>query len=323
MSVHRREFLRTMLAALPAVCVGRAQTLATGAPPPVVINHNADGRAEITEGRTLLVTLTFPTTVSRLAGSFPVEIETAAGLRFVEEQPLFFYPAGDGRTFRTILSAPLDAVAGDYPLRLTDGGGAGIVVGREIITYRVTEGTYRRSALKLSNNFSEPPPQIRERIRREFETMVGVYKARTPRRWRAGFVRPVSDADANNFGVRRVVNGSKRYRHAGLDYRAPPGTPVRAVNDGVVVLSTTHWTPGQLVCVDHGGGIFSRYIHLSERRVRRGETVRRGQVIALSGKSGGQRTRPHLHVDVVVNGTQVSPKGLRQTAARLLAAEAS
>lgn len=323
MSIHRREFLSALLAALPAVCVGRARTPAEGAPAPGVVNHNADGRAEVAEGRTLLVTLTFPSKVSRLAGSFPVEIETAAGLRFVEEQPLFFYPAGDGRTFRTILSAPLDAVAGDYPLKLTAAGGAGANAGHEIITYRVTTGNYRRSVLKLSNKFSEPPPQIRERIRREFETMVGVYRARTPRRWREGFVRPVSAPDANNFGVRRVVNGSKRYRHAGLDYRAPLGTPVRAVNDGVVVLSTTHWTPGQLVCIDHGGGIFSRYIHLSERRVRRGERVYRGQVIALSGRSGGQRTRPHLHVDVVVNGTQVSPKGLRRTAARLLAAEAS
>lgn len=322
MSIHRREFLNALLAALPALCVCRAQTLAEGAPAPSVVNHNAAGRAEITEGRTLLVTLTFPTTVSRLVGSFPVEIETAGGLRFVEEQPLFFYPARDGRTFRTLLSAPLDAVAGDYPLKLA-AGGSGAATVQEGIIYHVTAGHYRRSVLKLSGKFSEPPPSIRERTRREFETMVGVYKARTPRRWRKGFVSPVSASDANNFGVRRIVNGSKRYRHAGLDYRAPLGTPVRAVNDGVVVLSTTHWSPGRLVCIDHGGGIFSRYIHLSERRVRRGERVRRGQVIALSGRSGGQRTRPHLHVDVVVNGTQVSPKGLRQTAARLLAVEAS
>ena len=321
MSIHRREFLSALLAALPAAYVGRARTLAA-APAPLVVNHNEGGRAEVAEGRTLLVSLTFPTKVNRLAGSFPVEIKTAAGLRFVEEQPLFFYPSGDGRTLRTILSAPLDAVAGEYPLKLTAEAG-GEAARQEIITYHVITGNYRRSVLKLSGKFSEQPAAIRERTRREFETMVGVYKARTPRRWRKSFVRPVSTSDTNNFGVRRVVNGSKRYRHAGLDYHAPLGTPVRAVNDGVVVLSTTHWTPGQLVCVDHGGGIFSRYIHLSERLVRRGEQVRRGQVIALSGRSGGQKTRPHLHVDVVVNGTQVSPGGLMRTAARLLDAEDS
>jgi murein DD-endopeptidase MepM/ murein hydrolase activator NlpD len=116
-----------------------------------------------------------------------------------------------------------------------------------------------------------------------------------------------------------VVNSTKRYSHGGLDYRAPKGTPVRAINDAIVALSEEQWTPGQAICLDHGGGIFSKYIHLSERRVREGDAVTRGQIIALSGNTGGQKPPPHLHMDMVVNGTHVDPKDFINTAAQLLA----
>jgi murein DD-endopeptidase MepM/ murein hydrolase activator NlpD len=118
--------------------------------------------------------------------------------------------------------------------------------------------------------------------------------------------------------VRRTVNRTKRYRHIGLDFLASTGTPVKAMNDGTVVLSTEQWTPGQTVIVDHGGSIFSKYNHLSERRVREGDAVTRGQVIALSGRSGGQKTPPHLHLDIFINRTPVDPEDFMRTAARLI-----
>lgn len=322
MTVSRRDFLRALVFAAGAVSVNRSAALpypvSVSGAVPVIINHNGSGLAKITEGQTLLVSVELPFEADAVVGCFPVEIEPSDGLRLVERQQLYFYPAGDGRTFRTFLSAPLDAVEGAYELNLSAGGADSF----DPVTYAVERGAYRRSVLRLSSTFSAPPAELRERLKREFETMVRAYGARTPRRWRRRFIRPVAHPDPNNFGVRRVVNRTKRYRHAGLDYAAPVGTPVRAINDGVVALSTRHWTPGQLVCVDHGGGVFSRYIHLSERRVKRGDRVRRGQVIGLSGRSGGQRPRPHLHMDVVVNGTPVDPEQFMRTAALLVALEA-
>jgi murein DD-endopeptidase MepM/ murein hydrolase activator NlpD len=158
-------------------------------------------------------------------------------------------------------------------------------------------------------------------MRRDFETMVAIYRRRTPRRWRDPFIHPVACAHRNNFGDRRVVNGTKCYRHAGLDYNAPLGTSVRAMNDGRVVLSTEQWVPGQTVCLDHGGGVFTKYLHLSKRQVSEGDEVRRGEVIGLSGRSGGQRPGPHLHLDVVVNGSHVDPLAFVQTAAQLCTLE--
>lgn len=310
-----------MLTALPAFYAGRARLFASSVLTPAITNHNSNGRAQLSEGRTLLVTLAFPFAVKNLSGSFPVEILTGAGRRFVEEQELFFYPAEDEKTFHTILSAPLDARARKYPVKLVLTKVSGERVEQDVGEYRISRGAFRRSSLNLSKRFSHPSNALRERMRREFETIASVYRRRTPRIWRRSFIRPVFNPDANNFGVKRVVNKTKRYRHAGLDYRSPVGTPVRAMNDGIVALSSTHWTPGELVCIDHGGGIFTRYIHLSRRRVRRGQRVKRGQVIGLSGRSGGQRPRPHLHVDAVVNGTQVSPRSLRRTASRLISIE--
>lgn len=324
MSIRRRDFLSTLLLAVPAARVTLAHVAPRAASrAPHVVNHNRTGSSRIVEGRTLLVSVILPRPVESIEGSFPVEIETAGGLRFTEEQPLYFHPAGDGRTFRAILTAPLDSVVGRYSFNYSASGDDGFAFVNESVEYRVARGNYRRSVLKLARKFSAPSSKLIERRRREFETLVQIYKGRTPRRWRKTFIRPVRQKDFNNFGVRRIVNQSTRYRHAGLDFRAPVGTHVKAINDGVVVLSTTHWSPGQLVCIDHGGGLFSRYIHLSRRYVRLGEAVRRGQVIALSGRSGGQRPAPHLHMDVVLNGSHISFRDLRSTAARMLALERS
>jgi hypothetical protein len=324
MNFDRRKFLGAVLCA-PAVIIagGRgfdlyAQTQA-GMGELSLTNRQPGNRAMLKEGKTLVVTLRFPFSIGNLMGSFPVEIETNdAGGRVTEPQPLFFYAGVDERTFHTILSAPLDAFEGTYNLRL-----AALPIGETVrrwsFPYTIERGVYQQSVLTLDENFSSPPPDVAARMRSDFLTMVEIYQRRTPRRWHAPFIRPVDGPDKDNFGVRRVVNGTKRYRHAGLDYRAPKGTPVRAINDGTVALSGEQWTPGQTVCLDHGGGIFSKYIHLSERRVREGETVTRGQIIALSGNTGGQKPPPHLHMDMVVNGTHVDPKDFINTAAQLLA----
>jgi murein DD-endopeptidase MepM/ murein hydrolase activator NlpD len=139
--------------------------------------------------------------------------------------------------------------------------------------------------------------------------------------WSQEFAPAVPFASKNNFGLRRTVNGTLHYRHAGLDYPAPVGTPVRAINAGTVAFSGEQWTPGRTVILDHGGGLFSRYLHLSERHVVEGDRVDRGEVIGLSGRSGGQRPPPHLHLETLVNGTPVNPHSIAQTAARIVALE--
>jgi murein DD-endopeptidase MepM/ murein hydrolase activator NlpD len=309
-----------MAAGAPAILknelLARAQT-AEGAP--VITNYNTSGRPVVVEGMTLLVSLAFASEVDGLSGSLPVQIqpESVGGKVLTEPQELYFYPVGGRRTYRTILSAPLDSIAGGYSLRIRARAVSGRV-NEWTFPYTVERGLYRSTSLTLDENFSAPPPEIAERMRRDFETDVEIFKRVTPRKWNQPFVRPVQGPDNNNFGVRRTVNGTKRYRHIGLDFRAAMGTPVQAINDGVVALSTEQWTPGQTIIIDHGGSIFSKYNHLSERRVQTGQTVTRGQVIALSGRSGGQKSPPHLHLDLIINRTPVNPEDFMRTAAQLI-----
>lgn len=338
MTFSRREFL-VGLCSLPllgsAQCMARnaantnassASTSPAGesAQQPLITNYNQTGRALLVEGKTMVIALTFPAAVDEVSGSLPVRLEPMAGggSQLTEPQELFFYPSQDRRTYRAIISAPLDVVEGNYTLNISArGNGRGGAAGQRTFPYVVQQGNYRNTVLTVDQNFSAPPPDVAAQMRRDFETMVETLKQRSPRHWREAFIRPVPGADKDNFGVRRTANGTKRYRHIGLDLTARMGTPVRAMNDGTVAFSMEQWTPGQTVCIDHGGSIFTKYNHLSERRVREGETVKRGQVIALSGQSGGQKTPPHLHLDVFINRTSVDPEDFMNSAARLIALE--
>ncbi|HKS30348.1 MAG TPA: M23 family metallopeptidase [Pyrinomonadaceae bacterium] len=306
----------------PAVMAGSSQGAARSqmeAGAPLVTNYNVTGSPVIVEGRTLLIALAFSSEVEILGGSLPVAIqpEAAGGQQLIEPQELYFYPVGGRRTYRAILSAPLDSVTGSHTLRVRVRPAGGSV--REwTFAYLIERGPYRSTSLTLDEDFSAPPPEVAARMRRDFETDVEILRRVTARKWTMPFVRPVSGRDNGNFGVRRTVNGTKRYRHIGLDFRASMGTPVQAINDGVVALSTEQWTPGQTIIIDHGGSVFSKYNHLSERRVQVGQSVTRGQIIALSGRSGGQKSPPHLHLDTFVNRTAVDPEDFMRTAAQLI-----
>ncbi len=94
--------------------------------------------------------------------------------------------------------------------------------------------------------------------------------------------------------------------HTGVDIAVPMGTQVRAVDAGMVIFAGRDGNYGNLVRIDHGDGVVTFYAHLSRILVHVGDTVKQGQVIALSGDSG-RSTGPHLHFEVRVNGDPVNP----------------
>ena len=97
--------------------------------------------------------------------------------------------------------------------------------------------------------------------------------------------------------------------HQGLDYAIPSGTPVAAVNSGTVLLARPLYFEGNCVVLDHGQGLLTLYMHLSEMKVKEGETIQRGQEIGLSGGSG-RATGPHLHLAVRWQGIYLNPATL-------------
>ncbi len=119
-------------------------------------------------------------------------------------------------------------------------------------------------------------------------------------------VEPVRGIDSSGFGWREdPINRSKKF-HKGADYRADRGTPVYAAGDGVIVFCGRQSGYGKVIYVDHGGGLITRYAHLSSIDVTRGDVVSGDAMIGKVG-STGRTTGPHLHFEVRLDGRAVDP----------------
>ncbi len=112
--------------------------------------------------------------------------------------------------------------------------------------------------------------------------------------------------NASSFGWRFDPFNGRSSFHEGIDFAAPTGTPISAAAGGVVISSEYHHQFGNMLEVDHGNGIVSRYAHASRLLVRVGDIVRRGQHVADIG-STGRSTGAHLHFEVLVMGVQQDP----------------
>jgi murein DD-endopeptidase MepM/ murein hydrolase activator NlpD len=127
--------------------------------------------------------------------------------------------------------------------------------------------------------------------------------------WKGKFIPPLSTSISSPFGVIRVINQGEDSRHRGVDYRGSKGKPIRAINTGIVVLSEELFYGGNTVMINHGGGVYSIYMHLSEFRVKEGDRIKKSDVIGLVGATG-RATGPHLHLSVRVRGKSVNPESL-------------
>lgn len=94
--------------------------------------------------------------------------------------------------------------------------------------------------------------------------------------------------------------------HGGTDIAAPYGSAIVSTNDGVVIFAGWHYSYGNYIIVDHGGGIATLYAHCSKLLASKGQAVSRGETIALIG-STGYSTGNHLHFEVRVNGVRTQP----------------
>jgi murein DD-endopeptidase MepM/ murein hydrolase activator NlpD len=95
--------------------------------------------------------------------------------------------------------------------------------------------------------------------------------------------------------------------HTGLDFPAEPGTPIFAAAGGVVVTQEYHPQYGKIIEVDHGNDLITRYAHSSRVWVKKGDLIKRGQLIAEVGNTG-RSTGAHLHFEVLVQGVPQDPQ---------------
>ena len=119
--------------------------------------------------------------------------------------------------------------------------------------------------------------------------------------------RPVNSGwTSSYFGMRNDPFSGRRAMHKGVDFAGKAGSDVVAVAGGVVTVAEKRYGYGMMVEIHHGRGYVTRYGHNKELRVKEGDRVQQGEVIATMGSSG-RSTGPHVHFEVLRNGKQVNP----------------
>jgi murein DD-endopeptidase MepM/ murein hydrolase activator NlpD len=120
-------------------------------------------------------------------------------------------------------------------------------------------------------------------------------------------IRPTTGWISSPFGYRKSPFTGKREIHKGLDIATCTGTPVKAPGDGKVTFTGRKSFLGKTIVIDHGHGMVTRYGHLSKILKKRGDLVKRGEIIGEVGNTG-RTTGSHLHYEVHLNGVPVNPE---------------
>jgi len=216
-----------------------------------------------------------------------------------------FYPS-DGGAYAALVGVDLEAKPGLATVLVTGTTASGQRRQTPIVL-KIMPKEFEKESFSVSKAFDQLTPETLERIRRDQNEFARAFATSVPERlWEAPFIMPVHAGISSSFGYRRVINGIARAPHTGVDLRVPMGTEVLAANRGRVALIGDFFFSGNSLVLDHGGGLYTMYFHLSEIKVEQGEEVQKGEVIALSGMTG-RVTGPHLHWGALINGARVDP----------------
>ncbi len=237
-------------------------------------------------------------------GLMVVTVKNAAGTvegSFRGKQ-LHFNPSKSA--VKAVTGIDLNAEPGTYPLSLSVDG--------KTLTRDVTivKKKYPVQRLTLPEDMVVLSPENEVRTEREQKRMAAIWPVDSLRIWSGSFIDPLPGKEiTTQFGVRRIINNIPKSSHSGVDLAAKSGEPVRAPNDGVVILVDDQFYSGNSIVLDHGQGIYTMFFHLSKIKVMYGQAVRKGDMIGLVGATG-RLTGPCLHWGVRVQGAKVDPLAL-------------
>lgn len=213
------------------------------------------------------------------------------------------YPAG--RTaWRTILGTDPTTTPGrqTIAIEVVTAEGARRTVRRDVTVARVAYPTRRVTFDPETQVLLTPENATRERKR----VQEALRLLATEQLWQDPLAVPIEGTVGSGYGVLSIYEGVVRGFHGGADFPAPAGTPVKAAGDGIARLAELLPLSGNAILIDHGLGVVSSYLHLSEIDVHAGQRVKKGDMIGRVG-STGLVTGPHLHWGLTVNGVRVDP----------------
>jgi murein DD-endopeptidase MepM/ murein hydrolase activator NlpD len=271
---------------------------ASGAPEPVPLAIEVRARA-IAAGEPLRIDVSAPEPLATLSGEFlgrPLFLVRTAAAAPGEQWSAWGLVDLDQPAGRTAIDVRGTTVSG------RPAAGA--------LPVTIAERTFPEEQLTVAPQYVKPPPDVEARLARERERLSAVYGSLRPvPPSREPFRRPVPGDPTSIFGTRRIYNGEPRSPHPGLDLRAAPGTDVQAAGDGTVALAQELYYSGRTVILDHGGGLFTVYAHLSEIHVAEGQAALAGQRLGRSGATG-RVTGPHLHWGAKIGDRPFDPTAL-------------
>ena len=213
--------------------------------------------------------------------------------------PLRFSSCGKG-CFVALGAVDLNAEPGAYRIPVKTGKR------RTTLRLRVSKGEFETINLTLPDDKVSPGPEAIERINREAALLSLIWEIDSERLWQGVFVLPLANPLSTPFGTKRIINGETVSIHRGLDMKGAEGEEIRATNTGRVVLTEELFFGGNTVILDHGQGIFTLYMHMSQFNVGPGDLVSKNDVLGFVG-STGRSSGPHLHFGVKVMGMNTDP----------------
>jgi murein DD-endopeptidase MepM/ murein hydrolase activator NlpD len=216
----------------------------------------------------------------------------------MKDRTIRLFPQADGTSFG-LMPVPVDQRPGDYKVELLDKRGTAVAT----VSIQVVDAHFPEQNVVIEQSLAElkPSPGETEAVT-AFRNAVSEV-----RYWSEPFALPVRGCMTSPFGVHRYMNGKPTGNfHGGLDQRSPAGTPVHAVDGGIVKIVREWNLHGRTVGVDHGQGLESIYLHMSKLVATEGATVKKGDVVGYVG-SPGRSTAPHLHWSLYANGVSVNP----------------
>jgi len=273
------------LIALSMSLPGQARLWRVTVEPPAPVN-----------GSPMLLRVTAPAKLTALRGTW------------LDHQMVFRFSAGC-HCWYALAGVDLSTKPGRYVLHLQGDSASArsAAYDREIA---VAAGHYPSTTIKVAPEYVEPPKEVQERIGTEQALKKKTFSETGAEPvWTGKFAAPADTSVSGVFGSARILNGVKNSQHTGLDFHAAVGTPVHATNSGTVLLARSLYFEGNCVMLDHGNGLMTFYMHLSEFKVKEGDHVEKGQLLGLSGGTG-RATGPHLHFAVRWQGMYLDPASL-------------
>ena len=220
--------------------------------------------------------------------------------RFMD-RAITFYPV-KGNTYISLCSVPYDTKPGTEKVMVR----AGETLVKDLWVRKASPVVI---PITLPEEKVALSPEDLERVKKENLRLSGIWSGIGAPLWEGSFKRPLNSGISTRFGTIRVINGKRRSLHKGTDYRGRMGIPVVSIGSGKVSLTDNLFFGGNTVIIDHGGGMYSIYMHLSGFNVHKGQTVKRDEIIGFVG-STGRATGPHLHLSVKIRGLSVNPESL-------------